>query len=189
MKKLILFLAFAIIPFSSHASEFYGGPKLSLGYQTVTFEGHNWSVNPSGISAGLGMVGGYNLETQGLPVRLEADFSLFTHVKDKSLEVDVNTLFFSAFYDLKTIELPESMVPYVGLGVGYYWGESNVDNSYHNAYSDFAFTLGAGVTYPINNDMALDVGYRLVYLNDMYFAGDTSAGYQHNIVAVLRLFF
>lgn len=66
-----------------------------------------------------------------------------------------------------------ALKPYIGGGIGYGWvdGDLKVSNGAGNQFggddSGFAYQLGAGVGYQINNNLDLELGYRWKKVEDI----------------------
>ena len=78
------------------------------------------------------------------------------------------TLFANLYYDFHT---DFGLTPYVGGGLGmafnyaeYKWRRGDWGGSANDTMTNFAWNLGAGVSYSFNENVAVDLGYRFVSL-------------------------
>jgi opacity protein-like surface antigen len=73
-----------------------------------------------------------------------------------SADFEIQTLLFNLWYD---IDINGPITPYIGGGIGY--GDVEFKTPFGSADDDgFAYQLGAGVKYAVNQQWHLDVGYR-----------------------------
>jgi len=189
MKKFSLMaaataLALVLAPAVSAWAEggLYVTPK--LGYSHVKGkldlsgdEGDSESVSKSKNLVPFGLAVGYDLN----PVRAELEYA-FRGKKEfysesgedpdgpwsDKAKLGVQTLFLNAYYDIHN---SSPITPYVGLGLGlakqsyelaFDWeedGESYSDK-FSGSKNKFAWNIGAGAAYQLNDLMALDLGYR-----------------------------
>ncbi len=109
-----------------------------------------------------------------------------SYTNDAKNQIKLNTLMVNAYYDFKN---ESSFTPYVSVGLGYasinqkttlsdsYINASNPAYNYSESYSrshtsnNFAWSVGAGVKYAMNDNFDLDFSYR--YLD----AGKASVSY------------
>lgn len=78
------------------------------------------------------------------------------------------TLFANLYYDFHT---DSGLTPYVGGGLGlafnyaeYKWRNGGAGGSANDTMTNFAWNLGAGVSYSFSENMAIDLAYRFVSL-------------------------
>lgn len=93
-------------------------------------------------------------------------------------KLESQAVLFNAYYDFDT---HTAFTPYVGGGLGFArlkgsvkWDEFPEDNG-NMKNTNFAWQLGAGVAYNINEHVALDLGYRYIDYGD--FDKSSSYGY------------
>ena len=95
-----------------------------------------------------------------------------------------STLFANLYYDFRN---DSAFVPYIGAGIGMSFNYLGFDLhrggsavSRDESTTNFAWNLGAGVAFNINEHFAIDAGYRFVSLgyNDV---SVTSAGNKYNV--------
>ncbi|MDR2160532.1 MAG: acyloxyacyl hydrolase [Desulfovibrio sp.] len=131
-----------------------------------------------------------------IPLRAEIEYALFADTESKSTEysesshlgvstwnktshkltLGIQTLFLNAYYDFRN---SSSFTPYVGAGIGmafidakYKYKESYSDDdpwtetAGKNSTTNFAWNIGGGVAYDINEYLAVDLGYRFVGLGE-----------------------
>lgn len=105
--------------------------------------------------------------------------------------VSATYLLANVWYDIDT---GTSFTPYVGGGAGVAWVDASTKFSNDYGYTDgglgFAFQGGAGVTFDLTENIALDVGYRFKGIPNVNFAGrgsifsyDHGDLYSHNVQA------
>lgn len=173
------------------------GQKIDLtDYDDQESERYNGDSHRTGVFGG-GIALGYDFSnTFDLPIRAELDFtargkanSKYNLVQDDSLTADaknqikLNTLMVNAYYDFKN---ESSFTPYLSAGLGYASVNQKTtlsaslptpDDNYSESYSrshtsnNFAWSVGAGVKYALNDNFDLDFSYR--YLD----AGKASISY------------
>ncbi len=78
------------------------------------------------------------------------------------------TLFANLYYDIHT---DSGLTPYIGGGLGmafnyaeYKWRNGATGGSASDTMTNFAWNLGAGVSYSFNENLAVDLAYRFVSL-------------------------
>lgn len=139
---------------------------------------------------------GYDFEKKfSIPVRAEIEYAIFSNADAKKsflvpdrngtdIDTDiwkfkfgVQTLFLNAYWDINT---GTKFTPYVGAGFGMGiikhkadvdgWNPGDRDFSDHifsKTKSTFAWNLGAGLGYDINDNWTIDAGYRFVWLGSV----------------------
>lgn len=93
-------------------------------------------------------------------------------------KVEVQTYMINAFYDINT---GTKITPYITGGIGYaklkakdqYWSEEWGKSL---SKTKFAWQIGAGVTYDVNEHIAFDAGYRYIDCGDISVSGTGDAG-------------
>ncbi|ELM3723347.1 porin family protein [Edwardsiella piscicida] len=162
---------------------YYAGAKMGISaehlFDQKDVNGNGMSNDNKGVG-NAGLVFGYNFENQfSLPVRAELDYTFRAnatsgHTNDAAETNDsrlgLQTLMVNGYYDIKT---GTPFTPYVGAGIGYanvsLKNDMNGDNVQSNS-NNFAWSVGTGVIYNVNERLDLDLGYK--YLD----AGKASAG-------------
>ncbi|WGL98408.1 porin family protein [Arsenophonus sp. aPb] len=156
---------------------------------------------PSGALGG-GIALGYNFKPMfQLPVRVELDFTARSNLKKNGStgaeiasqpldiemkdKIQINTLMVNAIYDL---ENSSQFTPYVlaGVGVAQNNRTANISADYQNnnvellsgkkVNYNFAWSIGAGVKYDINSNLALDLSYRYINAGKTKTNGVTNLG-------------
>ena len=159
----------------------YVTPK--LGIASVNAKALDESERKTLVPFGLAV--GYDLN----PVRAELEYAFrakkefasyvdtdegpgYSSSDSGKLKLGVQTLFLNGYYDIHN---SSSITPYVGLGLGLaklsydltnegFDTFGGISESYSEKYSGsktkFAWNIGAGAAYQINDLMALDLGYR-----------------------------
>lgn len=167
----------------------YLAPKFVYGIQVTdgnkqsgTFD-YGWkSTNKNVFGGGVSL--GYNFDPIfNCPIRVEVEYLAFGNKKSEksaqfggelinySHRLGVQSLMFNAYWDIKT---GTRWTPYLGAGLGMGFLSMKVDNhGYDTAgvqnlalstgYGDrtrFAWNVGAGVAFVVNERLAFDLGYR-----------------------------
>ena len=99
----------------------------------------------------------------------DADKSVVSRdFNDGKLEVKNQSVFLNAYYDIDT---GTKFTPYVGGGIGYAKLKGSISNGGVKLASDsdtnFAWQLGAGVAYAVNENISVDFGYRYTDMGDL----------------------
>ena len=170
MKKILLTsVAVAMATFASNAAVH---PYVSahLGYTNPTTEiavgDYNYTVTEAaGDEFAYDLSGAF-----GLKFDLSRDFALRGEVEYDYVEGFVystfgvwqrsHTVLANAYFDFKTMT---AFTPYFGIGAGYqfnhlsdnFWGIGS-----NTTPSAFAWQIGGGIAYNINNALSVDLGYR-----------------------------
>lgn len=136
---------------------------------------------------GGGIALGYDFSKRlDVPVRVELEYSATSKMdrkmtsswsdeygegyEDFKMKIDVQSLFFNAYYDFKNTT---SFTPYIGAGVGLaFVGAKTSVNSHEEGEPDesdsfgkktrtnFAWNVGLGCAYALNDTVSIDLGYR-----------------------------
>jgi len=171
---------FALTPASARAQEygFYLTPKLFYSHIKSDTGHGGYSDN---VGGGAGAVG-YDFSTLGYaPVRLELEWGLRSKTKYDEVvyrwlggkttlqsKTSVTSVFANMFYDFHN---QSDFTPYIGAGLGTArirvenkWRARGTLSEYQVSKSksnwDFAWNVGAGVSYNLIDEIALDMGYR-----------------------------
>jgi len=173
---LVLALGWAGSAAAQDLSSFYVTPKIMTSYQKADFSGNGGSERSAVF--GLGVSVGTDLSySSSLPVRMEIEYlyhgnQTFNHASTAgtgSNDVSAHSFLANAFIDIST---DTAFTPYVGAGLGMAClnnrvvvtptgnGSTNTKTSRWN----FAWNLGGGVAWSINESLALDLGYRYMDL-------------------------
>lgn len=131
-------------------------------------------------SFGGGMALGYDFQSYfKVPMRMEAEYLIrtTTHFNKDSYDVSLvapQTLFVNLYYDF---ENESNFTPYIGGGIG---------AAFVGVDSNFAWNVGAGLTYDISECVALNLGYR--YNSYGQFENNNTTGIlsAHEVLAGLR---
>lgn len=141
------------------------------------------SKNKSVFAGGVAF--GYNFsQAFGLPIRAELDFTARGKAKanetfnipgepatvNSSNQLNINTVMANVYYDFTN---ESAFTPYVSAGIGYANVKQTVKLNLNDAgdvfnasqshrSNNFAWSVGAGVQYALNADLALDLSYRYV---------------------------
>ncbi|MDZ4737305.1 MAG: outer membrane beta-barrel protein [Rhodospirillaceae bacterium] len=183
MRKLLLATAAAAtiaavqMPADAQADGFYVGVMGGFGWTQDVQGDYTYTGSPfnadidSDTGYVLGVAGGYGFDFGG---RAELEFAYRSNDIDQisygggstsSINGDINvySLMTNFWYDFDT---GTGLMPYLGGGIGAAWVTSNdwqfSGNSPHSDDSDmaFAYQVGAGVNYAINETFTMGLGYR-----------------------------
>lgn len=204
---------FILTPIAASAQQygFYLTPKLFYSHIKSDTGHGGYSDN---VAGGAGAFG-YDLNILGYaPVRLELEWGLrgktkYDEVVDRWVggkttlqsKTSVTSIFANMFYDFHN---QGDFTPYIGAGLGTArtrvenkWRESGTFGQYSQNKSksnwDFAWNVGAGVSYKLIDEIAVDMGYRyadfgtLDDLPDMENVDIDGSG--HEVMLGLRLTF
>lgn len=189
MKRILMvfaLIALLAVPALSQAAQgLYISPKLMLSvYNTgVTGKDHlrDYGIGQYGQSTFGGSIAvGYDFYPQNnFPLRAELEVALRTNASEDwsgsrgKVEANWNTTttFLNFYYDFHN---ETAFTPYVGAGIGMafqYAGYDITDYSTGNKTTmddhntSFAWNAGVGLAYAINENIAVDLGYRFVGIN------------------------
>ena len=187
---LLLVTIFATPAFAENNKKgIYAGIKLIDSIQG------NWIDDGGDLSGfqntiGGGIFVGYDFYHKfDVPVRMELEYALRSEWStDQDYSVggvratakamaNVQTLLANFYYDFRN---SSNFTPYVGLGLGVAFIEASVDaslttpwgwaaGSVSDSETAFAWNIGAGVAYNINDTVTIDLGYRYLNLGDSKF--------------------
>lgn len=166
---------------------------------------------------------GYDFSKQyNVPVRAEIEYSIFSEAEaDKRWSAagttlkltqtfQVQTLFLNAYWDIDT---GTKLTPYIGAGLGMGFidtkgkahltdgTDSYSDSTGSKTVTNFAWNVGVGLGYDINDNWTIDAGYRFVGLgsvktknrydaaSDFGMYGKTDNLYQHQFGLGIRYTF
>ena len=168
----------------------YLAPKVVYGIQVTdgnkqsgTFD-YGWKSSEKNVFGG-GVALGYNFDPiLNCPVRVEVEYLAFGNKQSEksrrfdsgdilnySHRIGVQSLMFNAYWDIKT---GTRWTPYLGAGLGMGFLSMKTTNHGYDAtgaqnlalstgYGDrtrFAWNVGAGVAFTVNERLAFDLGYR-----------------------------
>lgn len=142
----------------------------------------------------LGLAAGLNFKSMGLPVRAELEYAYRTELgynpnptfvgagipTSLKSDMDSHSLFINAYYDIET---GTAFTPYVGGGLGMAWNHTKATGTviatgasqdYRKTTDSFAWNLGAGCAYSLNDNWKLSAGYRYVDLGKVVWGDNTS---------------
>ena len=98
------------------------------------------------------------------PVRTELEFNLHQDAKSRIAADDIDvkmkndSVMLNAYYDINT---GTKFTPYVGAGLGFSHQKVKADDIKKSS-NEFAWQLGAGVSYAATDNISVDFGYRYV---------------------------
>ena len=149
----------------------------------------------SDTGMGLGIAGGYDFGGNRVEAelayqkndldQLEASWSGISGAVDLSGDTSSLALLVNGYHDFQNAS---AFTPFIGAGIGVAKVELNdfnfVDSGLPDSSSDdtvFAYQLGAGISYAVNQQVNLDLKYRYFATQDPEFDG-VDAEYSYNFV-------
>ena len=111
----------------------------------------------------LGASFAYGVKTG--PVRTELEFKLLQDAEAKNndnnkIKIENKSIMLNAYYDIDT---GTKLTPYVGAGLGMSHQQYKVKaDDIKKSSDEFAWQLGAGVSYAATDNVSVDLGYRYV---------------------------
>lgn len=177
MKKTLLVAAMALAAYatSTNAADLKQYTSLKANYsmmkndvkQTAADPDDNdkWNIDDKVAGASIA----YGIKSGAFRTELEANVNLDSEKTYDDLKNTLknNSLFLNAYYDIAT---GSKFTPYVGAGVGVsrLKVEFKDDNDkYTKSSTNFAWQVGAGVSYAMTEAWALDLGYRYMDNGDV----------------------
>ncbi len=182
MNKTLLLASAAVCLFAvnANAAEInpYVGAKLR--YVDMSNDVDVLSVDDNVYGGSIAI--GASAKVNGGAVRAELEYNKNSDAEDTNtmnlsgedfegkFEVETESVMLNAYYDIDT---GSKFTPYIGAGIGYAKVKASMkgeDSTY--AYSakvddnNFAWQLGAGVGYAVNENVTVDAGYRYVDYGD-----------------------
>lgn len=171
----------------AQGSGFYLAPKFLMSFQNTGPMSKSWAMDGAGIdeytqfTLGGGLAAGYDFWPQQMfPIRLEVELALRGNSEkswwDKGRYLDHvkgvwnnTTLFANLFWDFHN---ESALTPFLGAGLGLAFNYSGYDfESYDgdklsidDRSTNFAWNAGGGVSWALNDGIALDAAYRFVGL-------------------------
>lgn len=180
MKKLLTISVLSAVVASgftvAHAQDFdqYLSAKAVLNHVNNKFEGQVKDVDgeDSGSFKKSKNVGGFHLAYGAIfpvgdnNVRAEIEYGYNGKVKvsdeDSKSETKSQALMLNGYYDFNT---GTAFTPYVGAGIGYARLKNTLSDeelSISKSKGNFAWQVGAGVSYAVNSNVAVDLSYRFM---------------------------
>ena len=176
MKKILLTSIVAVMAtFAANASV---APYVSLhgGYDTykvvISEEDHERYIDGMLANSAYDLSGAFGVKydaTSSLGIRgeIEYDFADARHVGVGGLKMDfwrAHTALVNGYIDFKTTM---GLNPYFSAGIGYQWTNHNdSQGDWIPQMHGLAYQLGTGVSYDINKNITVDLGYRYLALAD-----------------------
>ena len=163
--SLMLALGLAAPAAAQDFSTFYVTPKIMTSYQRADMDnGHERSS-----VFGLGFAVGTDLSySSSLPVRVETEYLYHGNQTFQgggvNHDLSAHSIMANAFLDLQT---DSPLTPYVGGGLGMAYLNDHVSANGASAKVNrwnFAWNVGGGVAFSLNESLALDLGYRYMDL-------------------------
>ena len=163
----------------------YVAPKFVLNMQSTELEALGASSGTlDDTSAGGALAVGYDFSRKyDVPVRAELEFGAYGRLSESEsasvnglsigaeAEVGITTLLANVYWDIADYS---GFTPYVGAGLGMAWVKTELSASIAGLGSAsiddtkavFAGQLGFGCSYEFNDNIALDLGYRCLFVGD-----------------------
>ena len=167
MKKLLLLATVCIIASSVSAIELkpYVEGRLSNTWSKSRIQERNFrsigmldhTVLGGSLAVGT-QIDKFRIELEGYYNDKAQNKNLF----DSGVSLDLKTkgFFVNGYYDLPTIK---GFTPFIGGGIGYSWLKTIIDNPqriYKLSDTDWGYNLGGGISYAIDDNTAVTLGYR-----------------------------
>ncbi|MGE9984424.1 outer membrane protein [Desulfovibrio sp. SGI.169] len=184
----------------AEANGLYLAPKFLMSIQDTGVISRPYSdmtdESYSQFTLGGALAAGYDFYPRHqLPLRAEIEFALRGNSEkswDSSFDGafvstkglwNTSTLFLNLYYDIQT---GTPFVPYIGAGAGlafnyaeYTLHSDGQSYSASDNFTNFAWNVGAGVAYNINENFAVDLGYRFMMMGyNEVSAGDANISNQ-----------
>lgn len=190
MKKAIIFLfCLMLLPTQAMAIDWTGvyiAPRFNIAYTDMdTIKGGGKKSNGDDTVLGGSLALGYTFRTLfNIPLRTEVEYSMYGRADDNfkkggdkvASKLDAETLFLNVYYDF-AVTWP--VKPYIGAGVGmaFLHNKGSVDGISLGTKHTYNFAANgqAGVSFVVNPNLAVDLGYRFAYLGDAK-TGSSSLG-------------
>ena len=163
--SLILALGSTAPAAAQDLSSFYVTPKIMTSYQNADMNGRSERSSVFGLGFSFGTDLSY---ASSLPIRAEIEYLYhgnesfngggYTH------DISAHSIMANAFFDFQT---DTAFTPYAGggLGLGYLKDKASwIGGSTTVSRWNLAWNLGGGVAWGLNENMALDLGYRYMDL-------------------------
>ena len=155
--------------------QFTLGGALAVGYQTEELPAFYTRKSGFGVDYRLDtpeeVAAAFRAKLElGLRGNAEHDWDVSYGGRKGTVEGTWNstTLFANLYYDIHT---DSGLTPYIGGGLGmafnyaeYKWRNGATGGSASDTMTNFAWNLGAGVSYSFNENLAVDLAYRFVSL-------------------------
>lgn len=166
--------AMAVAPINGWYSSAFGGYAYIPDNVSITASG----LARNNVEYNSGYHAGANLGYQGYPMRYEGEI---TYIESDLKKLSINnitqtgltgqtyavTAMANIYYDFP--EIVYSIMPYVGLGLGYGYIDGQLNSTgpagitrYEGSDSVVAYQAAAGLTYNFSESYALKIGYRYI---------------------------
>lgn len=179
MKKTLLLAGVACL-FASQAMAFNINPYVSAKLKYSSFDS-KWTTDSSDDFdiddkvVGGSLAIGTEQKVVGGAFRLEAEFNQNADAEKNhndvyweeeeaignlKLKLKTKSIMLNGYFDIDT---GTQFTPYVGAGVGVAWSKYGISGGLINGYDnirELAWQVGAGVSYSVNSNVAIDLGYR-----------------------------
>lgn len=201
MKKTLLLAGVAcLLSLQANAAELNPYVSGKLTYSDISFDGKDtWGGNNPGSSKdklsdkvlGFSPAVGVSMPTIGGAVRAELEYNINEDAKENmsvgkngpigKMKLETQSIMVNAYYDFNT---NTAFTPYVGAGIGYAKVKGSLSSSVLSMDTDdtnFAWQVGAGVAYALNDNVSLDLGYRYTDMGDISKQYSTTNDYKIDV--------
>ena len=120
---------------------------------------------------GFSLAAGIKKELEKGAVRAELEFTRFQPTssyvtidgRQTKYKTQIHSYMINAYYDFNT---DSAFTPYIGGGIGYATTKLSDTRARtgakSNSHTNFAWQIGGGIAYAVNDNVSIDVGYRYV---------------------------
>ncbi|WP_051396185.1 outer membrane protein [Ignatzschineria larvae DSM 13226] len=179
MKKLLIASAISLLGFTSTAFamdfEQYVSAKAVLNHVNNKFETDDLNLKKSKNVGGFRLAYGVAFPVDSNKIRTELEYGYNGKVKlgetiddeHYNSETKSQSVMVNAYFDFNT---DTAFTPYVGAGIGYARLKNTIDRgdtSWSKSSNNFAWNVGAGVSYAVNRDVDIDLSYRYADYGDV----------------------
>lgn len=199
-KTLLLAGVACLLSLQANAAELSPYVSGKLTYSDISFDGKDtWGgVNPgsnkdklSDKVFGFSPAVGVSMPMIGGAVRAELEYNINEDAKESmkvgksgpigEMKLETQSIMVNAYYDINT---NTAFTPYVGAGLGYAKVKASLSSSVMSMDTDdtnFAWQVGAGVAYALNDNISFDLGYRYTDMGDISKQYSTANNYKIDV--------
>lgn len=188
----------AAIPINGWYDSLFGG----YAYLPNNLNIHQFNYTYTNASYQSGFDVGANFGYKSNPMRYEGEVTYLkanidkystNYIPQHNVNGYNNALFGMAniYYDFNGIV--ECIQPFLGVGIGYGWVQTNIDSqgplyitSFNSSNSAFAYQATAGLTYNFAENYSLNIGYRYIATSHISAFGDIFQANLANVGATYR---
>ena len=197
MKKTALLIALScFVATNSYAVSPYISAKAKMAFSQNSVKVQNGKAykidnNVVGANFAAGLQKSFNAGNWRTEIEYAKNANAEKKKNNHNNIAKTQAFFLNTYFDF---DINQPVMPYIGGGIGY--GRAQfVTPTYKKNRDDFAYNLGAGVVYDINENLSFDFGYRYVrYLDSNRTHTNSLGAYEkstfkseaHEILAGLR---